>query len=556
MKTYAKVLAAAVVAIAGTSAYAEGETPVESKVRSVALFKNGLAVITRTVTVPGPGVYRVDDVPDPVHGTFWIESDAEVETRVTTRVVDAPAAGMPNLDFQHALAGARVRLQFRDGRSEDVVGVMEEAPPETGANRQWSRSYEQYRRTWWRGYSDWPGRPTTGPRRDFLVLRTDSGRSYVDRNMIACVHVEGPGDTVRVRRSVLLFTVGGMTETPGTIVVTYLSKGVAWAPSYRVDISDPKTLVLEQKAVIKNELLDIDDVEVELISGYPNVEFGHVISPLSMTTNWAQFFGQLNRRIDRGGQHALLSNVVTQQAVGTQPRPGAEVDMSAMPTGDGVDLYYHSIGKRTLQEGDSLSMRLARASAEYERIVEWVIPDARNEWGQYYDEWYHQQHPEQFEDSPWDALRFRNPFAFPMTTGPAMIMDGGRFNGQALSHWVNRGEQTVVRVNKALSVRTRSVEWEEKEGRRDVINYGGHNYREVPVKGELTINNHRDETVTVVIRRCFSGALIAADESPKVTPLERGVYSVNQFNELKWTVTIKAGEEKKLTYRYEVLVRH
>ena len=63
------------------------ETPVTSRIASVGLFKNGLAVVRREVSVPGPGVYRLDDVPEPVHGTFWIESDAVVRARTTVREV-------------------------------------------------------------------------------------------------------------------------------------------------------------------------------------------------------------------------------------------------------------------------------------------------------------------------------------------------------------------------------------------------------------------------------------------------------------------------------------
>jgi hypothetical protein len=50
------------------------EIPVKSRLVSLGLFKNGLAVVRKAVSIPGPGTYRIDDVPEPVHGTFWIES--------------------------------------------------------------------------------------------------------------------------------------------------------------------------------------------------------------------------------------------------------------------------------------------------------------------------------------------------------------------------------------------------------------------------------------------------------------------------------------------------
>ena len=69
------------------------------------------------------------------------------------------------------------------------------------------------------------------------------------------------------------------------------ARGLAWAPSYRIDTTDPKSLALEQRAVIRNELADLTEAELRLISGYPSVQFAHVHSPLSPRTTWGTFFG-------------------------------------------------------------------------------------------------------------------------------------------------------------------------------------------------------------------------------------------------------------------------
>lgn len=62
------------------------------------------------------------------------------------------------------------------------------------------------------------------------------------------------------------------------------------------------------------------------------------------------------------------------------------------------------------------------------------------------------------------------------------------------------------------------------------------------------------ETISLVLRRRFSGELVQADGAPKASLREEGVYSVNKRNELIWTFSMKAGEEKKLKYSYTVLV--
>ena len=250
-----------------------------------------------------------------------------------------------------------------------------------------------------------------------------------------------------------------------------------------------------------------------------------------------------------------MSNVLSQQAISMNSvGPNGGNDLPAIPTGEGVDLHYQAIGKQTLDEGDSLSLGTATGKANYERLVEWLVPDTRSANGRYAPEYEQNQNPEKFQDAVWDAIRFRNPLDFPMTTAPAMIVAGNRFNGQRTSYWVNAGEETTLHVTKALSIRTRNIE-HEQAGKREIVHVGGYQYRRATVLGELLANNHRNETIKLVIRRRFSGELISADQSPKSTLREEGVWSINKRNQLTWNLTLKPGEEVKLDYKYSVLVR-
>src|SRR5262245_36294675 len=78
------------------------ETPATGRIVSLGLFKNGLAIVKMEVSVPGPGTYRLDEVPNPVHGTFWVQSDVPVETQVRNRLVEAPSdqPGSGNLQVE------------------------------------------------------------------------------------------------------------------------------------------------------------------------------------------------------------------------------------------------------------------------------------------------------------------------------------------------------------------------------------------------------------------------------------------------------------------------
>lgn len=457
--------------LAAAAAAQEQELELECRLTSVGMFKNGLAVITRTVDTPGPGVYLIANPPEPIHGTFWLESDAVVEARMTARDVEAPVAEAGGPGLQAEWRGAKVVLYFRDGEIPPTSGTVLEGGT---VERTWNREYQPPNP--YPSFSSW--RPSvgnqpepTGPR--YLVLETERGRVYVDSSMIAYAEVQGARDTIRQTKPVLELTVKE-GPAPARITMSYLAKGIAWAPSYRLDISNGDQLTIEQKAVIKNELEDAKDTDMYLISGFPSVQFAHVTSPLSLNTTWTGFFQQLSQQIR---PYSGLAHAATQQAVMTNVAfpnygHGEGPDLSAIPLGEGPDIHYQPIGRRSLKAGDALAFSIASASASYERIIEWIVPDTRGPDGQYLAEHRLREDPDAYEDAAWDAVRFKNPLPFPMTTGPVIITDDGRFQGQQMCYWTNKGESATVHVTKALSIRTRSVEHEVDGTRQEVYAYG------------------------------------------------------------------------------------
>ena len=524
MRTFRALTLVAAAALSATPAVA-ADTPVKSKIVGVDLFKNGLAIVKREATLGKAGTYAIDDVPAPVHGTFWIDSAGKVDVIVKMRDVEVPTSDVPPGSLQDDLAGKKVIVHFKGDKRAPVTGTMLKMKPVKPTD-------------------DQPGR--------FLVLQTAKGRVYVEPTEVAAVESEDAGDKVTRRKPQLLLTLGETDKAETKVTIRYITHGLSWAPSYKLDISDPKTLLLEQHAVVKNELADLDGAEVRLISGYPSVQYAHVRSPLAPRTSLVSFFAEL-----AGGRYqeidALSNSVVSQQAIrfNNERGGGFNLALGAIPAGEGVDLHYESIGKRTLADGDVFSLTVAKGKTEYARIVEWLVPDTRNVYGQL------ERHDA--GDDVWDALRFKNPLTFPMTTGPAAVVANGQFNGQRTSLWVNSGEETVLRVEKALSVRTRATENEKLDkdaSARDLIWIGGRQYRKTTVEGELAVSNHRTETITLVIRRRFSGDLIQADADPKRQLREEGVYSVNKRQELLWSLSLKGGEEKRLKYSYTVLVPH
>ncbi len=531
------------------------EIPVSPHVDSVELFKNGVAVVRASFEVKNPGLYRWDEVPRAVHGSFWVESDGAVGIQSTSRMVEETATvESPTGIIQRDLAGqpVTVKLKSTAGAQEPVLSGKVWAIPERSPRRTWDNTaLPQFTGAW----SGWMNAgsarvetpATTG---NFLVLEMPGGgRQFLDLSSVASITADGPFAPAkqRVEKPVMLFDVTEIPRDGGRMRISYLTRGLAWAPAYQLDLAETGTLKIRQNAVVRNELLPLQDTEVRLVSGFPNIQFAHVDSPLWAGGSLASFFQQLAQQPGSGGP-LTSQQLVTYNSARPDSTPSLPDLAEAGNAGD--DLHSESIGKRTLAIGDSLSLEVASASSSFERVVEWVVPDPRDGHGRYTRDSSTQASD---EDQPWDALQFRNPFKFPMTTGPAMVTEGGRFRGQSLSQWVNPGQTTCLRITKALSIRAEYTEAEEEQ-QRETVWVGGNDYRRTKVKGSLLLHNFRGKEVTLSIRSCFSGEMIEADEKPATRLRTDGVTSVNPRREVEWTLKLAPGEEKTLSYRYSVLV--
>ena len=521
---------AVAVLIAAPQIHAQ-ETIAKSKIVSVGLFKNGLAVVKREVQIDKAGTYRLDASPEPVHGTFWVESNAKVEAAVKIREIEVPVHTDGPIRLQSDLAGKKVTLTFRSDKLGTVTGtVLKVAKAELPEG------------------IALPERPTYD---QFLMLKTAKGRLYVNSADVMMIQTEEMDDKVTQRKPVLVLTVEKGEKKP-SVFVSYLASGLSWAPSYRVDISDPKSLAIEMTSVIRNEFADLDGAEVSLISGFPSVEFANVTSPLSAQSTWTKFFQELAGR--GSGFDALRhQDLFNQRIVSNTMNANFEspirprIDFGATPAGEGVDLHFESIGKRSLLRDEALSVSVGKAKADYERVIEWTVgtsPVARRYSGG----------SEQNKDEMWDVLVFKNPFQFPMTTAPAMVVENGKFNGQRTSYWANVGEEATLKITKSLSVRATSREQEDSKPNERVV-VDDKNYTKIYLKGELTMSNHRKQAVKLHVRHSIRGIISEIDGSPKVTTREDTLESVNRTHETIWTVTLDPGQEKKLTYKNSVLVQ-
>ena len=523
------------------------EVKVDSQIESVSMFKNGLGVVRREIKISKDGDYILSDVPKPVHGTFWVESDARIITRCTKREFNEPIS-FSQKGILAQYGSKNVTIETLGASRTLIKGVV--MIDNNSIKEKWGRSYKQGQ-YWGHRPSIANQNPPQNKDGNYITLKTDDGVVSIKTATISSIRSNAINTTEKVIKPVMLFHASEVPVAGATIRITYLTKGIAWIPSYKIDLGHDGKLTVEQKAVIKNEMVPFKGTTVNLISGYPNMKFSHVDSPLLLSSSLSTFFQQLGQR--HGQSNSSILNVVSNQIISHNATAPSATKIEKQ-AGDGVDIHYQNIGKVSMLAGDALAMTVSTKSAPYERLIHWVIPNNRNEKGRYIEDYMRQRNPEKYGNIAWDAIRFKNPFKFPMTTAVASIYDKSHFLGQNLSYWINPGCENLLHITKALSIVKTQSELELKRS-SERLEINGSRYYKATVEGRVLIKNTRSKASAVIIDRSFSGKLIKADGKPELQLQEASVYSVNEQQKLTWQLQLGAGEEKELVYSYTVLVR-
>lgn len=529
---------------------AKPEIPtIPAPVTKLALFKNGIGAVIRKAN-PTPTPFLVKDSMTPIHGTLWfMPSDGLSVRTVKQRVREPNTQPFQNLTASYEGRAVQLTLSGNSETPSEIIGKVIRPVKET-PQKQRDAGYNSFQ-------------PST---ERFLTLSLNSGEIIsIDTSRIISIRALKINQTLEMEKEALLIT--PKVKSAGSLAICYLTKGAAWAPSYRLELGKDSAMRLSMSTVIMNELEDLKDVEMNLISGYPNIKFENAASPMASGMTMAEFFRQLT---GSGGTASpiLAQRVMSNKAFASDAAMGAAVTGATLPpSGESEDIHYRNIGKISLKKGERLYLPLESAESTYERIVEWTINDRRDNWGRPVNF----GSMEKYNGELWDAVSFRNPFKSPITTAPIEITDGGKFLGQTTVEWVNPGQKNILRITKAMTVTGQVTENEiaktslkeekassspAKSATRETVRIGGDNYWKQEIEGVLALKNYRKTNAKAVIKLQFSGDLVSAEGNPSKQLVPQGYNSVNPRNELTWETVVKADRELKIHYRYSVLVRY
>ncbi len=526
-------------------------SPEALDVQHVALFKNGLGFLVGQVECPADETsFEVALPTAPSHGTFWVSYARSLPlTSIVARQIDAgrTAEAVTILEILKANVGRTVRLAIGD---REITGVITHVAqgrraPTPNPYQPGGRDVETSYVPPWQGVS-------------LITLETEGGELSVNANAVTQVTFpDGKADRqfTEPGQSVALH-VCLKSPAPGQkLTLSYLGKGLTWAPSYLVDISEGQTAHLSAKALIVNDACELKDVDMQLVTGFPHLQFADIASPIALKENLAQFLQALVRGQSERGRADITSNVMTQSV-----RYGGMRERGPMPAYGAADagtiaedLFLYPVGLIHLGTNEVAYVPLFTETVPYKHIYQWDIPDFVDEEGQYR---YGREQPDDADDRQvvWHSIRLTNTTKIPWTTAPGETVKDGVILGQDTLGYTPPKGQNTLRITQAVSVKAEQREFE-TDRKRDAAQLYGYHYDLVTVQGELSVSNFQDKAITLEITKMLSGEVQSMDPEAEIEKLATGLRRMNGLSTLTWTLELNAGEKKDVTYVYRVYVR-
>ncbi len=531
---------------------AEPAGPLQTlEIRQLSLFKNGLGFFVGQVTCPETETSLQIALPvAPSHGTLWISypSDLPLAGIVAGQVDSVESVEAITIEeMLRANVGRKVRLMVQDkeitGRITHIArdrGPLAPNPYGPG------RDPAEYAH----------GRPWQLP--GLITLETDAGELSLNPATVTQMTVlDGPANRrlAGQGKSAILRVRLKSPASGQKLTVSYLAKGVTWAPSYMVDISDEQNVLLSAKALIVNDACEIRNVDAHLVTGFPHLQFADVVSPIALKQNLAQFLQALSRGASERGRADVLSNVMTQRVA----YPGM-ADQAAMPAYGAAeagivaeDLFLYPAGRLDLDRNEVAYVPLFTETVPCKHIYQWDIPDTAGKEGDY-PPLSRPGGPVGGEEEVWHSLRLTNTTRVPWTTAPGETVKDGAILGQDTLPFTPGGSAATLRITRAVGVRAEQRELE-IDRKREAVQMYGYRYELITVRGELSISNSQSKRIDMEITKTLSGEVKSSDPQARIDKLAAGLQRMNGLVKLTWNLQLNPKEKKDLSYTYDVYVR-
>jgi hypothetical protein len=538
-------------------------------VKEVTVFKDGHAFVLQEgqlPTEPGGNVV-LKDLPCPVMGTFWpysSDSGAKLTGVVAGKTkVEREDTALTLAEILAANIGASGLVTEQNDRSypATILDVPKKPLPEPASGESGSES------------------SVRGDGGRIILLQTHEGVKALPIERIRdFAFKDSPRRAVRQEEYRNLLTLkldwGGKAPAANARVgLVYLQKGLRWIPNYKVTIDGKGQAVIKLQATLINELTDFDNVTANLVIGVPTFAFKDTVDPISLQ----QAAAQLSQYFRESSQTAFaLSNAIMTQQDMPRERPPSpappDLGPDAPEAARNEDLYVFTIEHVTLKKGQRMVVPITEFSLAYKDVYTLNLPfSPPPEVRRHFDS-NRQAELAKLMTAPkvMHVLRLINSTKSPLTTAPALILQGNRILAQGMMTYTPPGGAGDLTVTAAVDIRVRKSDVE--SGRvPNAAQWQGDSYTKNSLTGTISLTNHRDHPVEIEVSRQVFGNVDKAENDGKVEMMEIAQegwttedwpywwswyswpywwYHFNGIGRIRWDVKLDAGKSVDLKYEW------
>ncbi len=496
MKMHLKKQILCAVLAAGAAAFA-ADAPPKAGITRLDLFRDASVAVYRQLDAGEAGqVLRL-----PMDDEDILFSSLRYDPELIAKVAKAVWEDGEKPEFSYVLMGfagrtVRVTLADQTGHNNTYEGVLTYPPNDA-----------KY----------------FGDSEIMFCLETDKGGVFFQKKDVRGIKLK--------ERQGLAFTF----HAQGTPAISYVSRGIGWAPYCEIELREGGKIGFRQFAEILNAWGDFADVPVSLVSGDKGAIFANRLSLLDPRQAWDGFLGSAGY-VFRGNNAPLAASSFRAKEAASY----AEAEEVAR----GTDFFFNSLEKLSMKKGDALNLPLLTAEISARRLVKWQTQSL--DYGNY-------RMKGTTADMPaYDSVIFKNPFKQPIADSPVAIYQDGRALAQAQMEWVNPDSETTVRMWAAKGF-DGTFEDVGEAGGGGLLSSGKKIIPEkVKMTGSLKFKNTRITPMDVEIVRTVRGAFVSADGEPamNIVPVWD---DPNDRVTMTWKLTLAPGEEKTLAYVYNKL---
>lgn len=516
----------------------------ELKTESVSIFKNSTAFFIKTGEVKTPtGHWQItkEQIPQALNGTLWFISPTgqfkSIRSFVDTTKKEKPVFAN---NFSELLAlnnGKQVKVYLYNNEKEGTITLEGTIAIPAALTKEKDSNLNL----------------------PMYPIQSSDGRTHIIAPS-SIKQIEFPDSKVSYSRSIenktLVPTVRINFKNKAAaqnLQMMYLQKGLSWKPDYLVELIEENKAKLKLRATVVNDIEDINVKTLNLVAGVPNFKYATSLSPLVNLMHSSVYLGNL----------ASVDNVVNFSnrnefvGYGDFQAPTTTNNNNNFSGASAVeDLYYYTLEDIILKKGERGFFDVLDIEVPIEHIY---VTHLKANNAAYVNN-YSYNEPKNPVDH---TIKLKNNSKYTWTAGSAMVIKRSKEKkihpiSQDVLLYTSQNDDISVKLTEAPDV---GVTYSETEIKRDAQKTLKHNdgksyyYDLITVKSEMKLQNFKKKDIRMDIKRTLTGQLVESSEKWKKAERVLTYFSVNPVTDVCWETTLKAGEEKKITYEYQIYVR-